>query len=228
MGMNRTGIFLDQIVPMYEKCSKLAGIRIRGMHGYDGHHHNPDLNVRSRDVQAVDLAIASIRTRLVKQGYDCSILVLGGTPSLPCHAQHTRDFLSPGTAFIGDMGYYENLPDLPFVPGAAILTRVISHPDQGILTIDLGHKGISSDPVGVRGVIINLDHYQIISQSEEHWVLQMEAGYEDRRPPIGSVLYAVPTHICPTTALYASALIARQGDIVDEWEVTARNRKINY
>ena len=40
-----------------------------------------------------------------------------------------------------------NLPDLDFIPGAAVMTRVISHPAKGVFTTDLGY----SDPAGQRG-----------------------------------------------------------------------------
>ena len=55
----------------------------------------------------------------------------------------------------------------------------------------------------------------------------MDEGYEDQRPGIGSVLYVIPTHICPTSALYPEALVALDAQIVDIWEVTARNRKLS-
>ena len=42
----------------------------------------------------------------------CEIVVAGGTPSFPCHARNTKWYLSPGTAFINDAGYYMNLPDI--------------------------------------------------------------------------------------------------------------------
>lgn len=65
------------------------------------------------------------------------------------------------------------LTDLPFVPAAALLTRVISHPEKGIFTLDLGHKGIAADPVSIRGIIVNLEEADPILHSEEHWVWRM-------------------------------------------------------
>jgi len=56
----------------------------------------------------------------------------------------------------------------------------------------------------------------------------MEKGFEEACPQIGTVLYVVPTHICPTSALYPSVLVAQEGKITDSWTVTARNRKITF
>ena len=150
-----------------------------------------------------------------------------GTPSFPCHAQLTGYYLSPGTCFVYDGGYKRNLPDISLTPAGILMTRVISHPADGMFTIDLGYKGIASDPAGARGAIVGLDDAEIAFQSEEHWVFRMKEGKEDKRPQIGTMLYVIPTHICPTSALYSDILVAEDGKITAKWPVTARNRKIN-
>ena len=61
----------------------------------------------------------------------------------------------------------------------------------------------------------------------EYWAFAMEPGYEDQCPQVGDEFFVVPTHICPTSALYPEALVALDGQIVDIWEVTARNRKLS-
>lgn len=226
MGMNRTGILLQQAESLYEKLALLPGLCLMGMHCYDGNHNHSDIQARLNQVRDVDLLIKEIQMRLVEKNIECSIMIMGGTPSFPCHALVTDWFLSPGTAFIDDAGYQKNLPDLSFEPAAAILTRVISHPAPGVFTLDLGYKGIAADPVGTRGIIAGFDKAQVLFQSEEHWVFEMLPGYESEVPSIGSVFYVIPTHICPTSALYSSVLVAQNGTIVEAWEVTARNRKL--
>ena len=106
------------------------------------------------------------------------------------------------------------------------MTRVISHPAPGIFTTDLGYKGIASDPAAQRGYIVGLEDAVPVVHSEEHWAFRLED--EAKIPPIGACLYVVPTHICPTTALYPEILVAEDGTVTEKWEVTARNRKINY
>lgn len=227
MGMNRTGIPVQQVEALYEKAAQLPGLHLQGLHCYDGNHNNSDVEIRLQQVRDVDSQIKEIQNRLQAKQMECTTLIMGGTPSFPCHAALTDWFLSPGTAFLNDAGYHENLPDLSFEPAAAILTRVISHPAPGIFTLDLGHKGIAADPVGVRGVIAGFDKAHTLFQSEEHWVFEMNTGCEEARPPIGTVFYVIPTHICPTSALYPSVLVAQNGKVIEEWEVTARNRKIS-
>ena len=55
----------------------------------------------------------------------------------------------------------------------------------------------------------------------------MREEYKNDIPAIGNVLYVIPTHICPTSALYPEVLIADKGEIYDVWTVTARNRKLS-
>ena len=227
LGMNRTGVPLNELEELYRSCYSLKGIELQGLHCYDGNHNNKDIEIRKSDVRSKVTIINKIKKSLEGDGLDCSILVMGGTPSFPCHSEYSNVYLSPGTAFINDYGYSINLPDLDFIPGAAIATRVISHPNKDIFTLDLGYKGIASDPVGVRGIIIDFeDKVTPLFQSEEHWVFKMNEGFEDSIPDIGTLLYVIPTHICPTSALYSGVLVAENNKIVDTWKVTARNRKI--
>lgn len=228
MGMNRTGVPLQQAEQLYEKATQLPGLSLKGMHCYDGNHNDSDLQVRLGQVREADLQVKEIQVELMKKKIECSTMIMGGTPSFPCHALVTEWFLSPGTAFIDDAGYQKNLPDLSFEPAAAILTRVISHPAPGLFTLDLGYKGIAADPAGVRGIIAGFDRAHVLFQSEEHWVFKMNPEHENEVPAIGTVFYVIPTHICPTSALYPAVLVAQNGNIIEEWEVTARNRKLTF
>ena len=205
----------------------LPGIDFCGMHCYDGNHNNSDFQQRLKDVKETDDQVDAIKASLEKDGISCRVMIMGGTPSFPCHAQLTGYYLSPGTCFVYDGGYKRNLPDISLTPAGILMTRVISHPADCMFTIDLGYKGIASDPAGARGAIVGLDDAEIAFQSEEHWVFRMKEGKEDKRPQIGTMLYVIPTHICPTSALYSDILVAEGGKITAKWPVTARNRKIN-
>lgn len=226
MGMDRTGVRIEQAESLYRKAALLEGIRMAGLHCYDGHHNSRDLETRMDEVGRTDRQIEGIRKRLSADGLDCGLVVAGGTPSFPCHAALTDWYLSPGTAVLTDAGYYKNLPDLGFVPAAALLTRVVSHPAPGLFTLDLGYKGIAADPAAQRGYIIGLERAQPVLHSEEHWVFR--SGEGEAVPEIGAELYVIPTHICPTSALYPEILTAEGGKITGRFPVTARNRKINY
>lgn len=226
MGMNRTGVELDGLEELYRRAFVLAGTRMKGLHCYDGHHNQSDIRERRLGVEEVNRRIREVIGRLQADGMDCPVVVAGGTPSFPCHAMLTDWFLSPGTAFLTDAGYYINLPDLDFIPAAAVMTRVVSHPSKGMFTVDLGYKGIASDPAGIRGYIVGLEDAYHVLHSEEHWVFGLKD--EARIPEIGTCLYVIPTHICPTSALYQQILVAQDHTVTERWDVTARNRKLTF
>ena len=226
MGTNRTGVEVEKLYDLYMECCKLPGLSLNGLHCYDGNHGIENYEERRRAVEEADHKVFKVVERIKQSGENCDILIMGGTPSFPCHAKYGNVYLSPGTCVISDDGYYHRFQDENFVPAGILMTRVVSHAAEGYFTIDLGYKGIASYPQGQRGRLLGVEHAVSVGQNEEHWIWKMESGYENERPQIGTVLYVIPTHICPTSALYPSALVARNSEIVDEWLVTARNRKI--
>lgn len=222
MGMNRTGVETEKLCGFLTVAKVLHAVTFSGLHCYDGHVHTTDLTQRQTEVTAMVDAVAAQIDRLATLGIDVPMIIAGGSPSFPCHAANPKVFLSPGTVFLWDAGYAEKHPDLPYTPAAAVMTRVISHPAHGMFTLDLGCKGIASDPAGSRGTVVGLQNAEAAFQSEEHWTYRMLPGHEDERPAIGTVFYVIPTHVCPTTNLYSAALVAEHGVITTQWPVAAR------
>ena len=222
MGMNRTGVLPELLEEFYRKAVRIDGLDIKGFHCYDGHLGIKNFDERQKAVISSADKFFEVKKSLEKQGYEIPVIVMGGTPTFPCHVKTPDVFLSPGTIFIQDNGYSLKYPDLDFTPGAAILSRVISHPAKGLFTLDTGNKAIAADPA-IRGVIADLPDAKPLFQSEEHWVWSLE----ETPPPIGTVLYIIPTHICPSSALYQSILVIKNGKRSEIWEVDARNRRIN-
>ena len=211
MGQHRTGVALDKVEAMYREWNTLPGITMRGMHCYDGHRHESSRQVREEIIAPVDQQIEAIKGRLQADGLDCSILIMGGTPSFPVHAEMTGEFLSPGTCVI--------YPDLQFTPAAALLTRVISRPSRDTFTLDLGCKAVATDPTPERAEIVGMEYARTVIQNEEHWVVRVPEEHIDDIPPIGTELFALPIHVCPTSALYPEVPVVEDGKIVG-WPFT--------
>lgn len=226
MGQHRTGVPLDKAQAMYEEWAALPGIAMRGMHCYDGHRHEASRAVRDTETAPVDKAIEELKAALLAKGLCCDTLIMGGTPSFPCHAEMTGEFLSPGTCVIQDAGYRASYPDLSFTPGAAVLTRVVSRPSNDTFTLDMGTKAVASDPAPERAVIVGMEYAKTVLQNEEHWVLRVPEEHIGDIPPIGAELFAIPTHVCPTSALYPAVPAVENGQITGWWTVAARDRKL--
>jgi D-serine deaminase-like pyridoxal phosphate-dependent protein len=223
LGMDRTGVALENLEAFCVECGKIKGISLQGLHCYDGHFSIKDIAERDQAVDKITASLFKVKDALEKRGQKLPVMVMGGTPTFPCHLREKDSFLSPGTFFVQDWGYGSKYKDLDFAPGAALLTRVVSHPAKGLFTVDLGYKAIASDPAGQRGIIVGLPQAEPVAHSEEHWVFRIAGEV----PPIGAALYVLPAHICPTTALYPGAYVVRGGRLVNYWEVTARNRRIS-
>lgn len=222
-GMDRTGVLPEVAVSLYEKCRKMPGIAIKGIHCYDGNHAET-LKARKNAAEAVIGMIRHIREKLAKQGMECPVIVAGGSPTFYHYSGEEGFYLSPGTVFLMDAGYGKLLTDVDFKPAAALLTRVVSHPAPGLFTVDLGYKSISSDTKEPRGVFLGGEGYILCGHSEEHWVLRAPDG--ETVPPIGTVMYVLPSHICPANALYPYAYVVKNGLATDKWHITARVRRL--
>lgn len=226
-GMHRTGYPVDHpIVDFHREVSSLPFIRCRGFHVYDGHIHEKDVDRRRAACVAAFAPIAAALKEMADAGMAKPEVIAGGTPTFAFHAANPDVYCSPGTPLLWDKGYGDLLGELPFLPAAVLLTRIISKPAPGLLTTDLGHKSVAAEnPPDKRVFFLNLEGYSVVSQSEEHLVLEVPQGTWENRQ-IGDALYALPFHICPTVALFAEVQVIENGERTDVWKVDARGRKI--
>ena len=225
VGMHRTGILPgDDAMELYRMIARSPVLIPGGLHAYDGHIHDSDVSQRRERAAEARLGATRMRDQLLAEGFPVPELVVGGTPTFPCHAEALEEGMSasPGTYPYFDWGYATNFPDLPFVGAAVLLSRVISVPVPGRFTVDVGSKAIAADPVQPRGTILNLPEAEAGPQSEEHWVFTVS---QENTPQVGEVMYIWPRHICPTIEHYNRvAVVSGDGRITDHWEVTARGR----
>ena len=155
-------------------------------------------------------------------------MVLGGTPTFPIYARMDLPGLecAPGTCFLHDHGYGTRFADLAgFTPAALLLTRVVSQPTPTRITLDLGYKAVASDPpAGKRLTLLNVPDYEAVLQNEEHLVIETPAAAKFRP---GDEVFAIPTHICPTCAMHREAYVVENGQVVERWEIVARDRLLS-
>jgi D-serine deaminase-like pyridoxal phosphate-dependent protein len=231
VGMGRTGIAPDDTaVALAQLIHRLPNLVLDGLSAYDGHIKDATLDARRQSAMPGIERTLALRDRLEAHGLPVPRLVMGGTPTFPVHAALDLDLpgvvveCSPGTCTLHDIGYGTRYPDLPFTPAAFLLGRVISQPRPGRLCLDLGHKAVAADPAGARLTLLDVPEATLGIHSEEHLVV--ETPHAGRFPP-GTPVLALPTHICPTCALHRRASIIENGDFVDEWEITARDRTLS-
>ncbi len=226
VGQGRTGLPPDaQAAAFYRHLATLPGLIPGGLHAYDGHLHQPDPAERAAACDAAFAPVAALRHQLESAGYPVPLVVVGGTPTFPMHARRPGVECSPGTCVLWDAGYAAHLPDLDFLPAALLLTRVISRPRPDRLCLDLGHKAVASEMPHPRVLFPALPEARVLMHNEEHLVLETP-----RAPafPVGSVLYGIPWHICPTIALHSHVLVAQGSEPLKSWPIAARARKLTF
>lgn len=229
-GMHRTGIPAGEAAKqLYRDISQANSLVPGGLHVYDGQNHQSDLQDRRAAVNQLWQSVWKMVTDLKAEGLSMPKLVCGGTPTFPVYAamgssnSEVSIECSPGTCILSDINYGRNYTDMSgYKPAAVLLTRVISKHHADRVTTDLGYKAVSADqPLGRRCSILNAPGAKEILQNEEHLVLEIPS---DSALKVGDVLYAIPGHICPTVALHSHLIVVENGQVVDRWEVTARDR----
>ena len=223
VGMNRTGILSENTTELFASCITLKGIEIKGLHAYDGHLRDTDLEIRRAKCNEGFIKAETVKNQINKQFGKSLIMIAGGTPSFPIHAQRKDVECSPGTFIFWDKGYEQLLPEQPFLFAALVVTRVISKPTDDTITVDLGHKAIASEnPLSNRVYFLNATGLEPVGQSEEHLVLKTNTTFK-----VGDVFYGVPHHICPTVALHETMAVVENHRVTGSWNVVSRKRKIS-
>ncbi len=222
VGMNRTGMAPGtEALKLYLACRYKPGLQPVGLHAYDGHLRDTDLAIRKEKCDAAFKPVAALAAGIVASGLPAPVIVAGGSPTFPIHAQRTNVEGSPGTFVFWDYGYSVLLPEQPFKFAALVVTRIISRLDKETLCLDLGHKAIAAENPLPRVYFLNAPDAQPVAQSEEHLTVRVKA---DNTYQVGDIFYGVPVHICPTCALYDQAYTVENNAIKDSWPVVARKR----
>lgn len=154
-GMDRTGrsldVLTDQMAAMVE-CLKILnlhsdegghGNRFRGLHFYDGHSSTTPCGKARREMLFPIYNELLTFTQKLEQAYGRPVdeIITSGTPSctsaLSFEKFRGRSFhhrVSPGTTVLHDGKTREENEDLDAVlrPAAAVMARVISHPNSGM------------------------------------------------------------------------------------------------
>jgi D-serine deaminase-like pyridoxal phosphate-dependent protein len=224
-GMGRTGIVPGtQATYLVKVIRDTPRLLFAGLHAYDGHIHSASVEERVAMCEAAFAPVLQFKQDLEGQGIIVKELVAGGSPTFAIHAKYPDRTLSPGTTVLWDFGYGDKHEDLPFLPAALLLTRVISKPGTDRITVDLGHKAVAPENPHPRVRFEELPDAEFIMQSEEHLVMKVD---HRERFLIGQALHGIPRHICPTVSMHGEAFVIADKRVIDTWPITARNRRIN-
>jgi D-serine deaminase-like pyridoxal phosphate-dependent protein len=232
-GMNRTGIEQnrgDQVVALAQETEK-AGLEFRGLHYYDGQYGGFDDSERNAATRTGYDRLLELVNQVKKNRIAVREIVTAGTPTFPCSLAYTgfrdADFthrVSPGTIVYCDAtGLAQLSTEYGYAPAVLVMSRVVSHPQEGIFTCDAGHKAVSADAGVPTCVVVGHSDLTPLSPSEEHLPMKSSGSAASLR--VGDFVYLLPRHICPTVNNFDSALLVRDGQIQSVEKVSARGHE---
>jgi D-serine deaminase-like pyridoxal phosphate-dependent protein len=220
-GMNRTGISQDRAADISALATYL-GTAFRGLHYYDGHTAADNAHA------GYDRLIEIVNT-LSAAGSAPGEVITSGTPAAAAALSHQglkegtfQHRVSPGTVIYNDMASLKQLPGLGYEPAVVVLATVISHPAPGIFTCDAGHKSVSVDSGVPNCEVVGHPGFSPQKPSEEHLPIQTNTA---EVPAIGTQLYLIPRHVCPTVNNFDEAVMVVGGEIRGVERVTARGHE---
>lgn len=229
-GMDRTGLDLWNTKPVVELAEKIRsqGLRFRGLHYYDGHHRQEDIEERKAAAFPGYEQLVSLVEVLRHSGIPVGEVVTSGTPGLPCalafsgfKAAEINHQVSAGTVVYNDLTSLSQLPaNWGYKLATLVASIVISHPAPGVVTCDAGHKCISVDRGFPHCSVVGRPELVPLHPSEEHLPIRVPAGHPV--PAVGEVLYFAPTHVCTTVNNFDQAILVEGEKITGVVPVTAR------
>jgi D-serine deaminase-like pyridoxal phosphate-dependent protein len=220
-GYHRTGVPLrerDRI----DAVLAAAGNALRGLHCYEGHLHHGTIEERAQAARPIYAELVALARSLPSPGE----LITSGTPTFPLALAYEplREFehtVSPGTVVYWD-ARSQQLGIAGFACAVSVQARVVSSPSDDRITLDAGSKALDAAVGDPCAFAIGPWRLHALHPSEEHLPMRVEAA---PKPPLGTLVRLVPTHVCPTVKLADEAVLLEGGEILRVVAVRARGHE---
>lgn len=216
VGMERCGVrSKEEALHLAEHVSKLSGLRLEGMMGYEGHcmlEPDPDLRVRKAHAAMEELMEAV--DFLAQYGFESRIISGGGTGTYNITGAHPRlTELQAGSYVVMDAFHAQLIPGFPVA--LTVLGTVISrHGNRMIL--DSGRKVIGSE--------LGLPRLKDVPSTtagiaEEHLLVDVDVASSLR---VGEKVEVVSGYGPTTVNLHDVYYVVEHDIVTDVWPVRAR------
>lgn len=215
VGMGRCGVrTAEEAVTLATLASSLEGVRLRGIHGYEGHcSDEPDPDVRASSVKVAMDGLGELADVLRNRGLPCEFVSAGSTGTFREAGAHPAvSEVQPGSYVLMDDFHRPLVGD--FAQSLTVVSTVISvHGDLAVL--DAGRKALSMDlappslPSGLTRAFIHEEHLGV------------------RHPPgtlqPGDRVSITPGYAPATVNLYGHYTVLTQDGQIATWDVCARH-----
>lgn len=218
VGMRRCGTGSPDETVAVARAIRGAGLRYRGVMGYEGHAVLLDDTAEREEKQKAAMAVVKQHVEaLTEAGLAPEIVSVGGTGTFELNAE--LDFvteLQAGSYVFMDGRYQEVLPGR-FESALTFLTTVLTVRERYAVS-DAGMKSLTNE----FGPPWSPDRQiKVARLSEEHAILT-GPGVPSLAP--GDKVTVVPSHGDTTLNLHDVYHVVRDGEVVDEWPILAARR----
>ncbi len=223
IGMNRTGCRPGtDAVELGAAISKLQGIELVGIMGYEGHLLRlEDPADKEKQIRSALDVLGHCRDLYQRHGLRCDIVSAGGTGSVTIAAQSPSiTEVQAGGAVFGDPFYHEECHIDPIGPALTILATVISRPSLERAVLDAGKKTVNPDPK--RLTVKGYPDAEVGWLSAEHTVLTLGPQSQDLK--IGDQVELVVGYHDLTTVLHDQFVAFRSDRVETVWPILARGK----
>lgn len=216
VGMERCGVRTkEEALRLAQHVSKLQGLRLEGMMGYEGHcmlEPDPDLRVRKAHA-AMDKLVEAVDF-LARAGFASKIISAGGTGTYNITGAHPRvTELQAGSYAVMDAFHAQLVPGFP--AALTVLATVISRQGNRVI-LDSGRKTVGSE--------LGLPQLKDVPSTtagiaEEHLLVDVEPGVSLK---VGDLVEVVPGYGPTTVNLHDVFYVVENDVVTDIWPVQAR------
>jgi D-serine deaminase-like pyridoxal phosphate-dependent protein len=211
--LHRCGVdTVDAATALARAIDRAPALQLRGIMGYEG-RLRPGEEQRAERIVAAYAFLREVHEALIQAGFPVDVVSAAGTSTL-------SEAIADPTITEIQAGVYALMepeivgPALPFRCAVAIRGTVISrHPDRVVL--DIGRRAVGMEygppvPVGFDA--------RRVAISDEHATIEVP----DPFPELGDECDLAPGQIRTTFNLHDHVWIARAGELIDRWPITAR------
>jgi D-serine deaminase-like pyridoxal phosphate-dependent protein len=214
-GMDRAGVDdADAAIALAGRISKMPGLRIDGITGYEGHcSTTPERVLRIQRQREAMAMLVGVADRLIEAGYPVAVVSAGGTATWELTAANPRlTEIQAGTYVVMDMFHGHMAPG--FEHPLTVQATVISTP-PGRLILDAGNKSMGA---GTLARIVGFP-YEAISFAEEHGIFR---AAPDLPLKVGDSISLIPGYSPGTVNWYDAYHVVKDDVVVDIWPVVPR------
>ncbi len=216
VGMERCGVRnKEEALRLAEQVSKLRGLRLEGMMGYEGHCMlEPDPELRVQKAHAAMDKLMEAVDYLARAGFESKVISGGGTGTYNITGAHPRlTELQAGSYVVMDAFHAQLVPGFPVA--LTVLATVISHQGNRAV-LDSGRKTVGSE--------LGLPRLKDVpattaSIAEEHLLVDVEPGYPLR---VGDRVEVISGYGPTTVNLHDVYYVVEKDVVTDVWPVRTR------